>query len=109
MLEDLPIGVVLRRLGQSDAPFADEAGEVVDMAIGMVVQQAVTQPDDTRIAQILAQPALDIGLGHRRVAIGIEQALFGRHHRAGTVTVDRAAFQHPVAIADLRPDRLAEP
>ena len=109
MLEDLPIGVVLRRLGQSDAPFADEAGKVVDMAIGMVVEQAVTQPDDTRIAQVLAQPALDIGLGHRRVAIGVEKALLGRHHRAGTVTVDRAAFQHPVAIADLRADRLAEP
>jgi hypothetical protein len=50
-----------------------------------------------------AQRRFDLGLGHRRVAVGVHQALGGGDQRAVTVAGDRAALEHHVD----RPHRFA--
>jgi hypothetical protein len=37
----------------------DEAGEVVHVAVGVVVHQAVAEPDDPLEAEVVLQPPLD--------------------------------------------------
>jgi hypothetical protein len=45
-------------------------------------------------AQEVAQPLLDLLARHRRVAIGVQQALLGRQQRALAVDRDGPALQH---------------
>ena len=42
---DRRVGIVLGRARDRDPARRDEAGEIVDMAVGMVVEQAVAEPD----------------------------------------------------------------
>src|SRR3546814_5318433 len=85
----------------SDVCSSDLAGEIVDMAVGMVVEQSVTQPQQPFDAQIVGKPGLDLPFRHAGIAIGVEQALFGRDRQAGAVDVDRPALENPVG----RPER----
>ncbi len=84
------------------------------MAVGMVVDQAVAQPDDPRRAQIAHQPFFDLLLVEAGIAVRVEQALFGGDEDARPVTVDRSALQDPVGgsarqagiLAKTRTDRV---
>ena len=58
-------------------PGRDEAREIVDMAVGMVVEQAVAEPHDARRAEVAPEPRLDLVLVEAGVAVGVEQALLG--------------------------------
>src|SRR3546814_20815132 len=60
-----------------------KAGEIVDMAVGMVVEQSVTQPQQPFDAQIVGKPGLDLPFRHAGIAIGVEQALFGDRKSGG--------------------------
>ena len=51
--------------GIASRPGADEAGEIVDMAVGMVVHQAAAEPEHAVDAEIRAQPRLDLGRASR--------------------------------------------
>jgi len=97
--------------GQQHFARADEAAEVVDVAVGFVVEQAVGQPDDAVDRQVLAQDRLDLLAGQLRVAVAVEQALLGGDQRAFAVDVDRAALEHEtfgaIAIAVLDLEDLA--
>ena len=44
------------------------------------------------------EPLLDLLPVEARVAVGVEQALFGGQERARSVAVDRAAFENPVGL-----------
>ena len=58
-------------------------GDVVDVAVGVVVvRKAVRQPDDRTHAEFVAENFLDVELGEVRVAIGVHQALDRRDQRA---------------------------
>jgi hypothetical protein len=46
----LGIGVVGRCFGDSDPIRSDEAGEIVDMSVGVVIEQAIAQPNDASCA-----------------------------------------------------------
>src|SRR3546814_6714211 len=48
-----------------------------------------------------SKPGLDLPFRHAGIAIGVEQALFGRDRQAGAVDVDRPALENPVG----RPER----
>jgi hypothetical protein len=73
---------------------AHEAGEVVDVAVRLVVDDAAPEPDDALGAEVVAQHALDLAARKRGVAVGVEQALFCCQHSALAVDVDRAALEH---------------
>ena len=74
----------------------DEARDIVDMAIGMIVQQAVTQPDHIIDAEGLCEGRFGIGLGPVAIAVRIEQALPCRQQPPFPVNINRAAFQHDI-------------
>ena len=66
------------------------------MAVGMVVEQPVAEPDDALEAEVALQPLLDLRRVEAGVAVGVEQALLGGEDGARSVAVDRAAFEDPV-------------
>jgi hypothetical protein len=88
------------RLGDRDHAFRHEAGEIVDMAVGMVVEQAAAEPQQPIDAEMVGEPRLNVGAREIGVAIGIEQALLGGDGKPGAVDIDRAAFEDPVGMAD---------
>jgi hypothetical protein len=64
----------------------------------MVVDEALAEPDDAVCAKVTRQPLLDIFLAKTRIAVGVEQTLFGGQEQARPVAIDRAAFQNPVGL-----------
>ena len=87
-----------------------EAGEVVHVAIGLVLRHAAAEPDHPLGAEVLEQHPLDLRTRAAGVAVGVQQALFGAQHRALAVDVDRAALEHDrrrVARAALHLEHLA--
>ncbi|MNO24862.1 hypothetical protein D3C76_146910 [compost metagenome] len=72
------------------------------MAVGFVVEQAVRQPDDLIHSQMRAEHRFDFRTVQVRVAIAVEQALFGGDQRAFAVDVNRAAFKHETFSAVTR-------
>src|SRR5258705_398213 len=64
------------------------------MAIGVVAGDfAAGEPEDLRRAKIVAEVAFHVLTREGGVAIGIEQARFGREDAAAAVAVDRAPFE----------------
>ena len=64
------------------------------MAVGLVAEQAVRQPDHRLHRQMLAQHSFDLCAVQVRIAVGVEQAFLGGQQRALAVHVNGAAFQH---------------
>jgi hypothetical protein len=67
----------------------DEAGEVVDVAVGVVALDAAGQPADVPLAVVVLQVLLDLRLGEVRVAVLVEQAVGGGQD--GPRPVERAS------------------
>jgi len=63
------------------------------MAVGVVPDDAVTEPEDVPDAEVGAEMGLDAGPVEPGVAVGIEETGLGRDERAPAVHVDRAALQ----------------
>ncbi len=78
------------------------------MAVGVVVQQADAQPQDTLQPQIGTQPLLDVAARKAGIAVGVEQALARRHAQARAVDIDRAALEDPVARFAEKPGIVAQ-
>ncbi len=72
-----------------------EANDRVDVTVGVVVEQALAQPEHALDAEELAQQPLDLPLLARAVAVGVEQALAGGQGVAFPVDVDGAALEDP--------------
>ncbi len=70
------------------------------MPVGFIVEQAIRQPDNFIHSQVIAEDRFDLFAGQVRVAVAIEQALFGGDQRALAIHVDRAAFEHK-ALGDV--------
>ena len=87
-----------------DGGGADEAREVVDVTVRVVAGDAAVEPQRLRHAELLREHALEIALGHARVAdlhgLG-EEALTRREHRALSVEIDAAALEHDAPLADI--------
>src|SRR4029079_9304913 len=89
-----------RRLAY-DMPRGDEARDIVDMTIGVVVLEAAVQPDDLLRAEGMAKS----GFGFRlrpTVAVRVKKHLARRENRALAVMLNGAAFQHESEFADRR-------
>jgi len=83
-----------------DFIFADEAGDVVDVAVGVVAGAALVEPENLFDAEVVVEGLLEVlaGFGFGAQA-GVallnfgEEALFGGEEEAGAVGVDAAAFE----------------
>ena len=84
-------------------PRPGKAGNIVDMAVGMVVQQAIAQPDEVRHAQRTPDGRLDLVRRQVRIAVGIEQALARCQQPPFTIRIDGAAFQDQVVLSRVQP------
>jgi hypothetical protein len=62
------------------------------VAAGLIVVDALAEPDELRDAEIVAQQHLDFAALQARVAVGVEHALLGEERGALAVDVQRAAF-----------------
>src|SRR3546814_11582717 len=76
------------------------------MAIGVVIDQAIAEPDHAVKPQIARQLRLDLAARPVGVAVGTQQALLGGQNRSAPIPVDRAAFQYPIRFHYRQP-RLA--
>lgn len=83
----------------SDLARTDEAGNVVDVAVGLKRIDAVLDPDDLFKIEVLLELLLNFFLGHAGVAAFGEQAHLGREQGAFAVNMDGAAFEHEVGGA----------
>ena len=80
--------------GQQHDTRRHEAREVVDVTVGLVVREPPGQPDHSLGGEMVVQRLLDLRPRQRRIAVGIQQALFRGDDGSLPVSVDRAALQH---------------
>src|SRR4029077_6807217 len=78
----------------------DEAGQVVDVAVGVVAQNAAAQPDHVRRSQVVGEELFVVDAGHVRVALLLfaEEAFFGGKQSAAPVDVDGPAFKNHACL-----------
>ena len=77
----------------------DVAGDIVDVAVGLVGIDAVLDPDDLFQIQVFLQHHFDLFLvqiGNVTAGIGVQQAHLGGDQGAFAVDMDGAAFQDEV-------------
>lgn len=77
-----------------DTAGSDKTGDVVDMPAGLVVEEAIRQPDDGFDPEIIAQYGLDRAAVETGVAPRVEHR--GRAHQTGALPVDgdRPTFEN---------------
>ena len=79
-------------------PLVNEPGEIVDVAIGIVADNTVAQPQDVAHAEVGPEILFDFRASQLRIAVGIEQAGLGGQQSSPSVHVDRAALQHDAGL-----------
>src|SRR6266704_6913465 len=95
---------------QNDFPGPHEARQVVDVAVGLVIEHALAQPDHLADTEIGAQVVLDLLAAQGWITVGIEQAFFGDQYRALAIDMQGAPFiddGRPVSLAALDLENLA--
>ena len=87
-----------------DGVWSYEAGDVVDVAVGVVAGAAAVEPERLMDAEVVVEGAFELGAGlFRRAEAGValldlgEEALLGGEEDAGAVDVDGAAFEDDAA------------
>ena len=80
--------------GQRDHAGANEAADIIDMTVCLVVKNTFSKPDEFFDAEIVGQCLFDFHPGQGRIAVVIEQAFLGRHQRAFAIGMDGTAFQN---------------
>ncbi len=94
------VGVVLGRRRDRDAARRDEPREIVDMAVGMVVGEALAEPHDALEAEVARQPLLRPPRATAWLRLGLSRHCSVVMTRAAAVMVDRAALEDPVGLAN---------
>jgi hypothetical protein len=85
--------------GEDDGIGVGEAGEVVDVAVGVVARDAAVEPDGALDAEPAFEEGFVLFAGEAGVALldGAEEALFGGEEETLAVDVDGAAFEDDAA------------
>ena len=109
VLEPLPIVdgalvVLIGRIGlegEDDRVASDEAGDVVHVAVRVVPDAALAEPDGGVDSQVLTEREFLPGPIEARVALldRREQTLFGREENAIAVGLDRSTLEHETTTA----------
>ena len=79
-----------------DGIFRDEASQVVDVAVSVIAENAASQPDGVRRAEVIGKRFFVVHACHVRIALLhlAQQAFFGGQNRTRAVDVNRSAFEH---------------
>src|SRR5205807_2857453 len=81
-----------------DFCFRNETGQVVDVPVGVVDFDSITQPKNLAHAEKIAQPLFNFGARAVWIAVHIKKARYASEERACAVHFDRAAFQNHLRI-----------
>ena len=92
---DAGVGIAARWQRDRDPSFRDESRDIVDMAVGMIVEQPRAEPHDAGRAEVPAEALFSL-LAGQIVAVGVAQALLGGDDPARSVAVDRPTLEDPV-------------
>lgn len=76
----------------------DEAREVVDMTVGVIADNAFTEPDDIINTIIVTKIAFYLVLIELWIAVGIEKARGGGEEVATAVDINAAAFHDDIRL-----------
>ena len=82
----------------------NEAGKIVDMAVGVVAGDTVAEPEDVGGAEVIAEDGFNLIARHSGIARldRAEKAFFGGEQGAAAIYVNAAAFQDDAAWGGLR-------
>ncbi len=86
----------------------NETGDVIDVAVGLLVGEALAQPDHTARAGVERENLFDFLLREVRVAVHVQKRLLHRQQCALTVTMDRAAFVKQRCVVHARTRRFRD-
>jgi len=104
------VGVIeVGDFGDEDAVGFKEASEVIDMAVGIVADEAIVEPEHFIRSEAGGELAFDSRRGGLAVAAGVEHDDFGRQNVTGTVTFDGAAFEHLVESETADAELIGDP
>src|SRR6185437_4827850 len=99
------IGMRARRGHAHDhAAGGREAGDVVDVAVGFLVGETGSQPDNAAHAGEQREAFLDLLARQVRIAVFVEETLFGRQQCALAVHMNGPAFADERGVIDQRVD-----
>ena len=97
--EDFVVRVALVGLDHGDETVGFvETRDVVDMAIGVVTDDAIAHPQHLRNAEVVLEVLLDLLARKVRVAVFIEQALLAGEEQALAIHLDGATFEDHVVF-----------
>ncbi len=88
---------------RDDGVRTHEARDVVHVAVRVVADNAVAQPEDVGHAQEALQVILYLDLDELGVSILVQKALLGREKRPLAVHVDRSALEHDTGLDAFHP------
>ena len=83
-----------------DAVGRNEAGEVVNMAVGIIAKYPAAEPDGVQCSEVVGEDLLVVFARHAGITLldFTEQTFFGGEERAASVDVDGSAFEDDVAV-----------
>ena len=93
---DCGIGIIAAGFRNDQFARPNKPRQIIDMAIGMIVDQPITQPQNPIKAEVVMQGLFDLFPRQIWVAIGVEQTLLGRDDKAGSIAINSSSFEHIV-------------
>src|SRR4029078_4849964 len=89
---------------RDDAIRANKAGEIINMAVGVVADDPATEPEHFLHAEVVGEDALIRGAIERWIAFLrlAQQAFFGRQQDSFAVHINAATFEHDSMSIQLR-------
>jgi len=88
----LVLGVFLE--GAQHRGGIDKSGEVVDMAIGVIPQNSMVEPDKMTNTQMISQGPFDVVSPQMGIAIRVQKTLVGGHAGPESIDLNRASLEN---------------
>ena len=88
--------------GRNHRARPDEAGDVIDMPVGVIAFDAIAEPENRRHSQHVAEFFFNRRTVHVRVAVRVEEAAFGGEDGAFAIHIDRAALEDEMRLVENR-------
>ena len=99
------VRILLIWLDRRDDPiWRNESGDVIHMAVCVIPNDSLVEPDHIRHSEKLLKAPLKLIPRYAWVSclLVTQQALFRGQHRSASVHVDAAALEHNTMVSDVR-------